>query len=387
MEAGRMNRSLRVVIASGVLLVAGSAWAQQSQNAAGFSSVSDRDGNDVSYSGIVSPTAAEKTNPEGASACDCNDCCGQSCCDHHCCDDCCCNECCPCWTVEAGAVIMQRGDPRSALVLVNQNIGPEDPINARDFTFNWEAGPDISVIRTIGGGSNAIDVRFFGVNDWTASQSVASNGVGYILTTNPPIPLFGPVTAMYTSRLYSAEINWEHTASDRLTWLAGFRWLQVNENLNFLAPTPPAFGPVDVAFNTNNNLFGGQIGADISLWDRGGPFSVDSIFKAGIYGNGAHNNTNYTGFPFGQALLAADDSGQVAFVGEIDLAGVYQWTDHIALRAGWEFMWIDGAALASDQVGATNVNIAVGPPPVGNGINTKGEVFYQGALVSLDITW
>ena len=72
--------------------------------------------------------------------------------------------------------------------------------------------------------------------------------------------------------------------------------------------------------------------------------------------------------------------GQVSFVGEIGLTGVYQWTDHIAFRGGYQVLWVEGIAVASDQLTAVDVLSA-------SGINTDGGIFYHGALASIDFTW
>jgi hypothetical protein len=359
-----MSRTVCAIIAAGMLLYAASALAQ-SQDGSGDFPRSATD--DVSYSGLIS-AADEKTNRDPQNTCACN------CCDQGGWADCCCvncdcfDDCDPLWTIKAGAVIIERARPHSAVIATV----PGSSINARDFTFNWQSGPDVSLIRSIGGGYDAIEIRFFGANAWTDTESF--NGP-YLLTTNPPSFLLNP-TITYTSRLYSTEINWRERAADWLTWMAGFRWLQVSENLD-----ASPIGGGDLVFNTNNNLYGAQMGADVHLWDRGGLFRVESAFKAGVYGNSADNA--FHSISSTDILLAADRYGQTAFVVEIDVTGVCQLTDHIALRGGYQLLWIDGLALAGDQVGVTTVPLG----GVGSGIDASGDAFYQGVLASIDFIW
>jgi hypothetical protein len=67
-----------------------------------------------------------------------------------------------------------------------------------------------------------------------------------------------------------------------------------------------------------------------------------------------------------------------AFLGEIGLVGVYQLTDTIAIRGGYQLLWLDGV-LASEQVQTTNIL-------TGTGSDVHGDVFYY-ALVGVEAQW
>lgn len=67
-----------------------------------------------------------------------------------------------------------------------------------------------------------------------------------------------------------------------------------------------------------------------------------------------------------------------ALLGEIGLFGVYQLTDAIAIRAGYQLMWLDGVALASEQVQTTNF---------ATGTDVQGDVFFHGALIGVEARW
>jgi hypothetical protein len=313
-----------------------------------------------------------------ASSCDCGcksccDCGCKSCCENFC-KDCCC-DCRPTWTVKAGALIMQRSAPQPN-ILIQDTVTGATVANARNYNFNWDGGVDISAIRRFG--DNALEVRYFGIDGWRATQEFTTPGI-WNFPTNPP--LFGlgvaDIESVYTSRLYNAEINLRHNVNDRIQLLAGFRWLELHENLNFNAD----FGgnQAVITENTDNHLYGGQLGADMRLWNRGGPFSIDGVFKAGVYGNSS-DNTFGVNQAIGPAFGAGQAKGQVAFVGEIGLTAVYQWSDHIALRGGYQVLWVDGVSLASDQLPAIDVVNA-------SGIDTTGDAFYHGAMMSVDFTW
>jgi hypothetical protein len=263
-------------------------------------------------------------------------------------------------------------------VLVEDTVTGEPLANAENYNFNWNAGLDISLIRALGCGCNALEVRYFGIDGWQGTQNFTTSEI-WNFPTDPP--LFGLGTAninsIYSSRLYSTEVNLRHRTSDRIEWLFGFRWVQVHENLNFDADFGGNEALID--FNTDNNLYGAQIGVDWRVFDRGGPFKIDSVFKAGIFGNSADNSFGVAQ-EIGPAFGSADRQGQVAFVGEIGVTGVYQWSDHIAIRGGYQVLWVEGIAVASDQVAAIDVLTA-------SGIDTTGGIFYHGAMASIDFTW
>ena len=76
-----------------------------------------------------------------------------------------------------------------------------------------------------------------------------------------------------------------------------------------------------------------------------------------------------------------EDGGAVAsFVGETGLSGIYQMTEHWALRADYRVMAVSGVALATEQVAVSNFN-------TGLGYDTGGSVFYHGLFLGLDFAY
>ena len=68
----------------------------------------------------------------------------------------------------------------------------------------------------------------------------------------------------YASRLYSGEFNLRHPIGQNVTMFGGFRWVELEENLTGQNPAN-TFITVD----TNNHLYGVQLGADATLWAPG----------------------------------------------------------------------------------------------------------------------
>jgi hypothetical protein len=279
-----------------------------------------------------------------------------------------CNKCCaPLWVVNVGAIALQRGTPHSSALI----SGPGGTVlDANAFKFNYAVGADISAIRQVSRYDlfDAVDFRYFGIQSSQADASVP--GVIWALPTTPPLVGVGPIDASYHTKLFSSEFNLRrYTPGGRVTLLAGVRWIQMSEQLNFTFIAPVATG-----FTTLNNMLGTQVGADISLWNRGGPLSVVCTSKAGVYGNSSLASSNVG------VLGTSDSVTRLAFVGDLNVNALYQWGEHIAFRGGWQLLWIEGAATATRQIGATNFIS-------GNGINTAGNAFYQGAMGSVTFMW
>ncbi len=71
---------------------------------------------------------------------------------------------------------------------------------------------------------------------------------------------------------------------------------------------------------------------------------------------------------------------RLAFLGDIYINALYQVSEHVAVRGGWEAIFIQGTAAATDQPASTNFL-------TGSGINTAGFTFYQGLMGSVTFLW
>jgi hypothetical protein len=251
-------------------------------------------------------------------------------------------------------------------------------ISGHDDPFGWNGDLDITVgYRT--DCCNAWEVRYFGDTGAGANASIDFGGIpeDFTIATGGPFSLLG-FSIDYETDLHSIEINQRHTVTDNVTFLSGFRYLEVDEDLTFDLRIL-GLQVAQYAWADDNHLFGGQIGTDLALWNSG-PFRFNSVFKGGLYG--VESDNAFTNVTIAHATIrnGASDS-DVAFVGEIDLLGTYSICRNVALRGGYQLLWIDGVALASDQASATN------PGNGGAVIDTNGQLFYQGATVALEFTW
>jgi hypothetical protein len=279
---------------------------------------------------------------------------------------------------------LQRSTPQPSTIVETYYITPTSTLlDASDFKFGWSAGADIGVTRRVDKceAINAIEFRYFGVQDWQADTSIVTGGFWKFPNIHSGHYLDSQINTSYQSQLHSAEINGLRDSSwNRVTWIAGARWIGLDERMDMAFRYSPSVPFAHFYFPTRNSLFGGQIGAAIKLWENGGPLHINCTSKAGLYGNAAANRFEIVDTAGRYRLLSSDQRNQVAFVGDIGFTAVYQWNDHIALQGGYQLLWIQGVAIAGSQPVVANSSTH-------NGIASNGEVFYHGAMANVTFSW
>ena len=149
-------------------------------------------------------------------------------------------------------------------------------------------------------------------------------------------------------------------------------------------PGIPATGAFPPFWNasTTNNLYGLQIGADGKLFECG-RFSINGLIKVGGYWNHASESTGVslekTVYPSGAS------TNHAAFVGEAGLQCKYQVTRGLALKLGYEALWLDGVALAPGQIQET---YTIAPATVYSlGVNSNSGVLFHGVTAGLEFSF
>jgi hypothetical protein len=166
------------------------------------------------------------------------------------------------------------------------------------------------------------------------------------------------------------------------TWFAGFRYLNFGDKLNIAAQRTVAGAVEQGTYNirTTNNLYGPQLGARLRRTQ--GRLGWEATGFGGIFGNAAQQTQSVTDFPnFPLRPTASSSRGGVAFVGGGNLSGLYSLTNVWNLRAGYTVLWIEGLALAPNQL---NFNFASSSA---NQLHNGGGTFLHGVNVGLDARW
>jgi hypothetical protein len=166
-------------------------------------------------------------------------------------------------------------------------------------------------------------------------------------------------------------------------WFAGFRYLHLGEEFDIAAQRTVGGLIEEGAYNirTTNNLYGGQLGARLRSWVN--RFGGELTGKAGIYGYDAEQTQSVTDFPnFALRPTVSNSGGGVAFLGEINLSAFYRLTDVWSVRAGYNTMWIEGLALAPDQLDFNFADATSGAQ-----LNDGGGMFLHGASAGVEARW
>lgn len=273
-------------------------------------------------------------------------------------------------------MILHRSRPNGGTIVGNNPFNGTRFSSGRDFEFGWETGPDVTVGYWIDR-DDAIEGRFFDDDGAEATNTFRTPGnfigAGF---TGPTNTLF---EGRYTTQLYSSEINWKHSMNDRLAFLAGFRWIEVADEMAYKLNSTVAEGD----YQYNNHLYGLQLGTDLSLTDRFNPLQLKATGKAGVYGNSTDGGiyefqgANHTAIGH---FTGSDDT--TAFVGEVNLTASLRLTNHVAVRGGYQLLWLDDLALASDAAARSLLN-----PSLLGTVDNDQKLFYQGALVGVDFLW
>ncbi|HUT11416.1 MAG TPA: BBP7 family outer membrane beta-barrel protein [Thermoguttaceae bacterium] len=316
--------------------------------------------------------------------------------------DCGCPVCCyqPLWYAEVGALFLNRDRARRFKLIEDQNdsTGEPDPrpghrreiVSSAVLDFDYETGPQLVIGRYLDD-CRRVEVRYFGLHHWRTGFGIDSTAVP---PANPNLSL--PFDSNYTndfdgalhvdvsykSELHNVEVNLLDDRHSCFTRLIGFRYLNLNEDFDY--ESTDAAGSIPSTSNyligTDNHLVGFQIGGIVEreVCER---FCVDLTGKLGAYVNFAEQST-FLGDRFDNENVRRDfreRQGELAFIGELRFGCAYQLTKSMAAIAGYQLMWVEGVALAPEQLDLTTT------PLSGSGLNDNGGVFYDGAYVGIRV--
>lgn len=313
-----------------------------------------------------------------------------------------CDQCCPsalidagchdkkaCWIGRVDALILWRNAPPDRPLLDNGLVvGPL--LNANGMDSTAAAGPRFSIFRVNNCTGHAIEATYLRAANFRSIRPLGAVSDPYVLAA-PGIYgnanlAFDSGNANLGSRLQSFELNRHHCHGKFLRFLAGFRWIEWQEQFTLQGATT---GGINDFYQTNcfNDLYGGQIGVDANLlalpWIR-----FDSVVKAGAYYNNAVQSSEYTtndpANP-GSATVAVNESPvSGAFAGELGLTGVLPITRNLDFRFGYFGLWLSGIAQPTQQL--SGQQLTPGLPVVG-AINANGGVLVQGVSLGLEGRW
>ena len=283
-----------------------------------------------------------------------------------------------------------------------------EQLNSRDFDLGVEAGPRISLTRYLDQGYD-VELSGFGINHWSSTRTRVSDpqsldpnnkellGLQFDAPGFSAVGFKTPMQFEWASRLYSMEVNLRWFDRPWIHSLIGFRYVQFEESLlgQFPVAVPeyvvsgdyilPA-GKANRTFWSSkvaNHLWGGQLGTDITLWDRGGLLSASSSAKVGLYYNREEQTSSS---PDVGAVSAQQD--ELAFLGEIGVMTKWRITDRMVFRLGYQLMWLQGVALAPSQIPVSSLTGNWDRRSLdGNATSVSGNstVFFHGSTAGVEV--
>jgi hypothetical protein len=293
----------------------------------------------------------------------------------------------PRWDVAVDAIMLWQGNAQSLPLLLNTSGGVG--YNAQDLQTQTGAGARVGLIRRVGA-THAIEGNYFQARPFDATGTAPESDGPYKLTNTGDL-LFSDIataTVATSGWIQSAEVNWrKQECWSPITWLVGFRWIELNSQtkVDYLFEDPSA-GSGYIDSSAGNNLYGGQVGADMLFWNNGGSWRINGVGKAGIFYNAASYQRSSAGFvsaegttdPIGTVAAEAD---QTSFFGEVGLNSTYWITNWLAWRAGYTVMWAAGVAVAPQQLPLNNFGDGTAT------INTNSSVLLHGVTTGIEARW
>ncbi len=138
--------------------------------------------------------------------------------------------------------------------------------------------------------------------------------------------------------------------------------------------------------NATNQLNGAQATLDATFLESE-YFSIGGYAKAGIYHNRARGSITESyqvleNNPPSYTRSFSDGKDRVAFAGNLGVTGTVFLRDNLRLFGGYELMYLSGVALAPDQSGGVQTDIAI---VTSLNLQTHGQVLFHGGRVGIEI--
>ncbi|MGL4465507.1 MAG: hypothetical protein ACRC1K_25435 [Planctomycetia bacterium] len=314
------------------------------------------------------------------------------------------------WFGRADALWLQRAYPEDFTIArtVDRAAQPiEGGVVNLDDVADGSAAPGLRAWLGLGSADSGVELGYFGLQQWSRA--------GVVTVQDPPFansPFLGnsipfanksfdtTMTVNYESEIHNVELNarrggcfsgWNAAA------VGGFRYFNLAETIGVEGVETFTRTVESTRTETDNNLFGAQIGGEASRTWLDDRLGLTLGGKAGLFANCADQETVNGNRPFngaaGQTVL---DAGR----GATDAAGLYEasatatvrLTRRVVARVGYQVMFVQGLALAPEQLALTGTSLRDFPQTplpagVGSRLRTDGDLFLHGPSAGLEISF
>jgi hypothetical protein len=284
------------------------------------------------------------------------------------------------WWVSAEALFLDRSQNYEGVLVIDENTSGSPAMLGDALRFESVAGPRFALGKSWKSGAQT-ELVYFGLHDWVATARVDGDNnlslPGDIALATQDFFAADSMVVTYGSRIHNVEANlWMPLAG--VEGMLGFRYFSMTDDLNLQSFDTDTFQS-NYLVNTDNHLYGGQVGLR-RRWCKGAlRFSPEAKFGVFVNANEQHsllrdlNNT----LPLRDVSFADNSASTVS---ELRLVGDLGLTRHLQVGFGYNFLWVTDLAQAPYQLDFTDT--ASSSQFVDNG----HSIFLHGASVGLILT-
>ncbi|MBC8354091.1 MAG: BBP7 family outer membrane beta-barrel protein [Planctomycetes bacterium] len=329
-------------------------------------------------------------------------------------------QCAPRWyDITLDAMYLTREQASRTIDFASDGVLGNILLSTDDLNFKEELGFRLTGAKQIFAGAT-LEFTYFGLFNWAASATnrtpTFQDDIFSIYSDfgaiNTPFGFDETDRSRQQSLSYSSTIdNFELNVRKRFTapncrlqysWLAGVRYMYLLEDFEYftlggdsdlITPGLQSRGLSDTDVRARNSLTGFQIGGDGWLNLTPG-VNIGADIKAGVYGNYANQATNIlatTTVPAaGTTFTENDNRNDISLIADANLYFMWRLGPHWSVKAGYNFLFLDGVALAPENFNGVAPNIFTGGVPTASRVSTvndNGNIFYHGGFGSIEWMW
>ncbi len=317
----------------------------------------------------------------------------------------------PRWYGRVKFMALRRdADREVAFAAWDDDLTDEDPaqvaLSTRNLDFPYQGGGE-ALIGYLIVPTYYLEFSYFGVNSWDELAAVRDdtpNAIGGTGSLFSPFGDFGQdpliefdynhfASLGYESRLNNFELNLRHDLPMppirlNTSFLFGGVSMLIDEDLRYVteANVPnPLGGRNQIDTSTDNRLLGLQVGGlfQFHIEPR---WWIDFRAEGAICQNKISLDSVYTNVDeVGNTAtyITAREASQTAFVGDLALSLICDYSQYFTARIGYRALWMTGLALAAENFPSDPGLLKLGPPKVVD----DGEVVYHGPHVGITVRW
>ena len=253
------------------------------------------------------------------------------------------------YRIELGVLGLMREQPENQLLAIDENFF--SLLNASELQGSMQFGlkSKFDVYRFLSTCEGTdLQLAFFGINSLDAETTIAANQVSPIFFNSLPVNPEPTSNIIYSTNLYSGEVNLRSRSPYRFRPLIGLRYLKLEEQYDaFNHGTGGNVSRVGGFSVTNNSMFGGQIGAELDVLRQGCSLLYTSC-KLGLLHNRVEGAANAADAVGNAVTKNFADSNYVSMV-DAEAGLELRFAGPLAFRVGYQFVYASHVALGIDQ--------------------------------------